>query len=148
MYLYGLNSRCRTLKAAVCFFMPMSYRTVGQSTIIVMSYDSFLTLLPLDIFLLFRAGHTEQNISAIPSSLYGLEYFRCSEQVIRSRTFLLFRVGYNQYKISTFPSSLCEIECFCYSEQVIRSRIFLLFRVGYVEQIISAIKKQAPRSVL
>ena len=69
------------------------------------------------IFLLFRVGYTEQNISTIPSRLCRVEYFCYSGQVIPSRTFLLFRVGDTQQKISAIPGRL-------YTEQNICSLLF------------------------
>ena len=58
--------------------------------------------------------HTEQNISAIPSSLDGVEYFSYFKWVV-PRVLIHSEDFPSHYNISTIPRKLYRAEIFCYS---------------------------------
>lgn len=90
-----------------------------------------MTTLPvfLQRALLGSTGYTKQY-RAIRSRLYGIEYFRYSEQVLR-RT----------QNISAFSGRLYSVEYCCYFTWLMLSRVLPLFKFGYIEQKIFAISR-------
>ena len=101
------------------------------------------------------------SVSAIPSRLYGVGYFCCSQQTYRQEVFFekglrpatllrkrvwhrCFPANFVKFPRTPFltehlwwpllaiPGRLFRVKHFCCSEQVIPSRRFLLFRVGYI----------------